>query len=335
MYFPDFAPLYSVDVIAALEQMHDTGMYQRLVFYLMACESGSMFAKGMLPPNISIYATAAAAPDVSAFAVYCSPNDLINGQATGGNISNCLASEFGLAWTNETEVVGLAQSLEQQFDNVNHSMTMSTPGQYGDLTWRGMPVGTLFTDYHSTEPAAAREQTSEAEPFGYWDEGVHVNTPAVSMAPGTFKLFLLNNLLEAAQRDNDEAAIQSASALLHAEMSSRQHVDDLFNSFAKRALTTVIGATIDDRSLARLYSSPETPIRHDECMRAVDKAIAASCGGYTDYSRRYAGLVINTCRAAQEGDEYETAGTRLAALMTQLCLRKGDAIKPGPMPIFE
>ena len=104
----------------------------------MACESGSMFAKGMLPANISIYATAAASPSVSAYPVFCSPLDTVAGVRSGvKGVSNCLASEFGLAWTNETETQGLTQSLDQQFLNVNASMKTSTPGQYGDLTWKG------------------------------------------------------------------------------------------------------------------------------------------------------------------------------------------------------
>jgi hypothetical protein len=116
----------------------------------MACESGSMFAHGMLPPNISIYATAAASPDVSAYPVFCSPMDTVGGVRSAlHGASNCLASDFGLAWTNETESQGLTQSLDQQFLNVNASMTTSIPGQYGDLTWKGQRTAAMHGPFPS------------------------------------------------------------------------------------------------------------------------------------------------------------------------------------------
>ena len=40
----------------------------QLVFYLEACESGSMFLK--LPKNIDVFATTAAGPDTSSYACY-------------------------------------------------------------------------------------------------------------------------------------------------------------------------------------------------------------------------------------------------------------------------
>ena len=39
--------------------MHSNKMYSRLVFYMEACESGSMFEK-LLPTDLNIYATTAA-----------------------------------------------------------------------------------------------------------------------------------------------------------------------------------------------------------------------------------------------------------------------------------
>jgi len=315
VYFPDFAPLYAVDVIAALETMYAQSMYNRLVFYLMACESGSMFS-GILPPNISIYATAAAAPDVSAYPVFCSPLDLVNGQPSGKMVGNCLASEFGLAWTNETETWGLTQSLNQQYINVNASMITSHPGQYGDQTWNGLPIGDIFTDYPSGQaPPAMRRINGERPVPG-----------AVSYAPGSFKLFMLEHRVETARTESPEAS-EAAVADLNAELRSRVEVDDLFTSFAARALRQVAGVEPTASALATLQASPALPIVHTSCMRQVDAAIAASCGGYTDYSRKWAGLVINTCRAVAEIGS--AAEQKLPSIMHALCQAKGDSIRPA------
>ena len=49
--------------------MTDNSMYSQLVFYLEACESGSMF-HGLLPKRTNIYATTAANPVQSSYACY-------------------------------------------------------------------------------------------------------------------------------------------------------------------------------------------------------------------------------------------------------------------------
>ncbi|CAG2180550.1 unnamed protein product [Oppiella nova] len=49
--------------------MYDNHKYSKLVFYLEACESGSMFNK-LLPKNINIFATTASNPTESSYACY-------------------------------------------------------------------------------------------------------------------------------------------------------------------------------------------------------------------------------------------------------------------------
>ncbi len=56
--------------------MHTNKLYKELVFYLEACESGSMFLD--LPSDTKIYATSASSPDESSWAYYCSPDDKVN-----------------------------------------------------------------------------------------------------------------------------------------------------------------------------------------------------------------------------------------------------------------
>lgn len=53
--------------------MHDNNMYKKLVYYLEACESGSMFVN--LPKDINAYALSAASPSESSWGTYCYPDD--------------------------------------------------------------------------------------------------------------------------------------------------------------------------------------------------------------------------------------------------------------------
>lgn len=53
--------------------MHDNNMYKKLVYYLEACESGSMFVN--LSKDINVYALSAASPSESSWGTYCYPDD--------------------------------------------------------------------------------------------------------------------------------------------------------------------------------------------------------------------------------------------------------------------
>ena len=90
--------LYANDLNTALNYMHDNKMYSELVFYLEACESGSMF-DGILKDNLNIYAITAANPDESSWGTYCYPDDQVNGV----HINSCLGDLFSVNWMEDTE----------------------------------------------------------------------------------------------------------------------------------------------------------------------------------------------------------------------------------------
>ncbi len=67
-------------------------MYKKLVFYLEACESGSMFIN--LASNLNLYAVSAAGVDESSWANYCSPGD----EVANVSIGSCLGDVFSTNW---------------------------------------------------------------------------------------------------------------------------------------------------------------------------------------------------------------------------------------------
>lgn len=78
--------------------MHAKNMYSQLVFYLEACESGSMFLN--LPKDINLYAISASSPDESSWGTYCSPDDVVNGKVIG----SCLGDLFSVNWMEDTDI---------------------------------------------------------------------------------------------------------------------------------------------------------------------------------------------------------------------------------------
>jgi len=105
--------LYADDLIDTLKTMHENNSYKRLVFYLEACESGSMF-NNILPSDWEIYATTAANEKESSWATYCSPNDKVNGKSIG----SCLGDEYSVNWMEDTEAAETGKNLQKQFEDI-------------------------------------------------------------------------------------------------------------------------------------------------------------------------------------------------------------------------
>ncbi|KAG8296255.1 hypothetical protein J6590_060925 [Homalodisca vitripennis] len=83
--------MHADDLIRALKTMHKKNMYKKLVFYMEACESGSMFDK-ILPKNIEIFATTAANPTESSYACYWSDE-----------VQAYLGDEYSVSWMEDTD----------------------------------------------------------------------------------------------------------------------------------------------------------------------------------------------------------------------------------------
>ena len=128
--------LYAKDLIDTLQYMHKHRMYNQLVFYMEACESGSMFID--LPTDMNIYVTTAANPDESSWGTYCPPDDAVNGT----NLDSCLGDLYSVNWMEDSDIRGhMNESLQDQFTIVQNETTLSHVMQYGELDWTDEPIG--------------------------------------------------------------------------------------------------------------------------------------------------------------------------------------------------
>lgn len=87
--------LYADQLNDAINKMHSKGMYEQLVFYIEACESGSMFPN--LKSNIGVRAMTATDATTSSYACYC------GGKVNGVEIGSCLGDKFSCNWMEDTE----------------------------------------------------------------------------------------------------------------------------------------------------------------------------------------------------------------------------------------
>uniref|UniRef100_T1JY50 legumain n=1 Tax=Tetranychus urticae TaxID=32264 RepID=T1JY50_TETUR len=143
--FPTGA-LSSDDLNKALVYMHEHKMYDKLVFYLEACNSGSMF-ENILPDNINIYATTSANSVELSYACYCDEPEF----------HTCLGDDYSVSWLYNSDFNDLAiETLEQQFKYVVEGTIKSHPQQFGQKSIASLNVGQFLGENTSSKIHAAR-----------------------------------------------------------------------------------------------------------------------------------------------------------------------------------
>lgn len=129
--------LYADQLVTTLKKM--AGTFNKLVFYLETCESGSMFIN--LPSDIGIYALSAASPYESSWATYCSPDDVIAGK----HIGTCLGDLFSVSFIEDLEENDdILDTLQAQFERVKQATTDSKVMQWGDLSISNGTINSIF-----------------------------------------------------------------------------------------------------------------------------------------------------------------------------------------------
>jgi legumain len=191
--------LYAKDLLSALQAMSTGKMFKKLVYYLEACESGSMFEN--LPTNLNIYAVTAANDHESSWGTYCSPNDMVNGQ----HIGSCLGDLFSVNWMENTDSIDTSSTtVGTQVDKVVSLTTKSHVMQYGDQDFRKDMVS-LYQGAH--KPSTNNADLKKRSMVDSRDIKLH---------------YLIN-------KHANELSEESMSAL-NEEILSRKSFDDLFTA---------------------------------------------------------------------------------------------------------
>jgi legumain len=114
--------LYATDLIKTIQDMYDNSIFKEMVFYMEACESGSMFEN--LPTNLNVYVTTASNPTESSYACYYD-----------SKLKTYLGDCYSVNWMENSDSSSLdKETLEEQYDEVKQLTTQSHVMQYGQLS---------------------------------------------------------------------------------------------------------------------------------------------------------------------------------------------------------
>ena len=114
--------------------MHENELYQKLTFYIEACESGSMFPG--LPSNIGVYATTAANASESSWGTYCYPDDMVNGV----HLNSCLGDLYSVNWMEDSDKSPATKTLAEQWQVILETTDKSHPMKFGDFSFDKDPI---------------------------------------------------------------------------------------------------------------------------------------------------------------------------------------------------
>jgi legumain len=282
--FPDGSLMSSTTLISAIKTMYASKMYSHLVFYMEACESGSMF-EGLLSANMGVYVTTASNAVESSWGTYCPPDDMVNGKS----INSCLGDLYSINWMENADMAGPTETLQAQFLDVRTKTTQSHVMQYGDLTWTSEPIGNYLGGNQSKTfvPKVSPSTGSSS----------NVKSADIPMHLAYYKY------LRAESTDFEARAALAKELQQH--INRRVAVDNLFMDL------TVAAGNQD----AFLLKAKMPVVCDGRCCEKLSSTFAARCGGWDDYSLQYHRVIVNVCAGIeQQPDEADVLVSKLTSL---------------------
>jgi len=138
--FPS-SELHASELMRTINKMFMDRRYKQMVFYIEACESGSMFSQ-LLYPNISVYATTAANPMESSYACYYDQQR-----------NTYLGDVYSVKWMEDSDKEDLGkESLHMQYEIVKSETNTSHVMEYGNKTISTEVVAEFQSDTEHTKP---------------------------------------------------------------------------------------------------------------------------------------------------------------------------------------
>jgi len=285
---PQGSPLYADDLNKALEYMHSQCMFHELVFYLEACESGSMF-DGILSNSSNIYATTAASPDEPSYAFYY--ND---------TLSTYMADEYSIRWMQDSTSHWHqpdSETLQQQFRHVSRKVKESSPQEYGDKKFCDEPIKDFEAeDYQNENKSDILRLLSNSIHFMQdkeewtYTEQWEPSTTAVSSRD--VKLAVLQHRYLAAKTMEEK---YQAAQRVEEELEYRLKVDLIFDQLIKYVAGLSHQRYVVTEAEANAFKYGHTGNTQWDCFKKAYQVYEQYCERFSDYSLQYVNALSNLC----------------------------------------
>ncbi|XP_039143856.1 vacuolar-processing enzyme-like [Dioscorea cayenensis subsp. rotundata] len=300
---PTLPYLYAIDLIEVLKKKHASQSYKSMVFYLEACESGSIF-EGLLPEDLNIYATTASNADESSWGTYC-PGDLLGPPP---EYCTCLGDLYSVSWMEDSDVHNLrTETLKQQYNLVktrtaahgldtygSHVMQYGDPNLGAEFLYSYMgsnPVNdnVSFVDGNSLPSFSRAVNQRDADLVYFWNK--FQRSPEGS-------------------RKKHESQKQMFDVISH-----RVHVDNSMEAIGK----LLFGSDQSLETLKTVRPSGQPLVDDWDCLKSMVRTFETYCGSLSQYGMRHMRSLANICNAGINTE-------RMHEVSAQACVR----IPPNP-----
>ncbi|KAH6831131.1 gamma vacuolar processing enzyme [Perilla frutescens var. hirtella] len=285
--------LYADDLINVLKKKHSSGTYKSLVFYLEACESGSIF-EGLLPEGLNIYATTAANAEESSWGTYC-PGDY---PSPPPEYETCLGDLYSVAWMEDSDVHNLrAETLRQQYQLVKkrtagaNSYYGSHVMQFGDLQ---LSLDTLYL-YMGTNPA--NDNFTLLSENSLWPSSRPVNQRDADLLHFWHKF---RKAPEGSTR-KFESQQQLTEAMAH-----RTHLDNSIKLIGK----LLFGFEKGPEVLNNVRPAGEPLVDDWNCLKWLVREFETHCGSLSQYGMKHMRSIANICNAGVNVEQMAEASAQ-------------------------
>ncbi|KAM3368906.1 hypothetical protein ACQJBY_017052 [Aegilops geniculata] len=275
---PNRPYIYAGDFIKVLREKHASKSYSKMIIYVEACESGSIF-EGLMPQDHNIYVTTASNAVESSWAAYC-PDD---GTPPPPEYFTCLGDLYSVSWMEDSETRNLKnETIKQQYEVVkartaprNESIRGSHVMEYGDKTFK---EDMLFL-YQGFDPAKSSIR----------------NRPLpVPSLKGAIKqrdadiLFMWKKYekLNGGSEEKQRALREVKETVLH-----RKHLDTSVDFIGK----LVFGFDKGPSVLGAARSSGQPLVDDWDCLKTMVRVFESQCGSLTQYGMKHTRAFANMC----------------------------------------
>ncbi|OQR90784.1 vacuolar-processing enzyme [Thraustotheca clavata] len=258
--------LYAKDLVETLKTMHERQLYKELVFYMEACESGSMF-KDLLPENINAFVTTAANEKESSWGTYCPPvSDHIGTKLLG----TCLGDLYSVNWMEDSDKSDLSkETLQEQYNRVKKLTDKSHVLEFGSPSMHDDPVGDFQSNTDHDGPTFSSADKSNNEPS------------KVDSSVNSRDIELITKFYQYLRSDSKDR-----TPLAHALMETiqqREMSDHVFRDIVRLTKSSSPTLTASDDPL------------NDSCLRHVNEIVEQHCGRYSDFGLQYVSHIVSLC----------------------------------------
>ncbi|KAJ7988757.1 hypothetical protein DPEC_G00312530 [Dallia pectoralis] len=276
--FPD-DELHVDDLQATIQYMRQNKKYKKMVFYIEACESGSMMTN--LPADIDVYATTASNSRESSYACYYDEKR-----------DTYLGDWYSVNWMEDSDVEDLSkETLLKQFKIVKQHTNTSHVQQFGNKTLAHMKVMAFQGNARSNPPSRPVALQAVADP---------------DLTPGPdVPLAILKRKL---MKTNDITTARTYLGAINAELKVREML--------REATRSIVLKVTGDEALTQKILSSQLDLTQHQCYKAAVSHYKTHCFNWHttqyEYALRHLYALVNLCEEGYPTD-------RILVAMESVC----------------